>query len=262
MKRDDYNAFTDQLRLNLLDDERVLGLVVLGSTADRSHAPDEWSDHDFFVITEHDQQEWFRTHFDWLPDHENIVLTVRETAHGLKILYQNGHVLEFAVFDAEEIHMARVNDYAVLFDRGPVGVLLADVAARPTPSVEAYTHRDLGMVLSLLIVGAGRYARGEVLSAHVVIKQYALSHLMALLTRHLPDGDRHYLDNLDPYRRFERVFPQIGAEINTALNHDPISAALDLLDVYERHLCEAEPYSQDATSTVRAFLLRSAREIR
>jgi len=257
MKRDDYNAFTDQLRLNLLDDERVLGLVVLGSTADRSHAPDEWSDHDFFVITEHDQQEWFRTHFDWLPDHENIVLTVRETAHGLKILYQNGHVLEFAVFDAEEIHMARVNDYAVLFDRGPVGVLLADVAARPTPSVEAYTHRDLGMVLSLLIVGAGRYARGEVLSAHVVIKQYALSHLMALLTRHLPDGDRHYLDNLDPYRRFEQAFPEVGAALNAALQRDPIDAAQDLLAIYETYLAYVIGYPAAAVPVVRAHLQRA-----
>jgi len=258
MQREQYKAFTDQLRENLLEDDRVLGLVVLGSTAGQSHAPDAWSDHDFFVITEHDQQEGFRTHFAWLPDHEQIVLTVRETAHGLKVLYQNGHVLEYAVFDAEELHMARVNDYAVLFDRGPVGVLMAEIAAKPAPSIADTTERDLGMVPSLLIVGAGRYARGEVLSAHVVIKQYALSHLMTLLTRHLPDGDRTHLDNLDPFRRFERAFPAVAAALNAALQRDPLDAAHDLLDLYEEHLQPVAGYPAQAVETVRAYLKRVA----
>jgi len=257
MQRDAYNAFTDQLHANLVDDERVLGLVLLGSTADISHAPDEWSDHDFFVITEHDQQAWFRTHFEWLPDHTDIVLTVRETAHGLKILYQNGHMLEYAVFDAEELHMARANDYLVLFDRGPVGVLMAEIAAKPVPSTEDTTTRDLGIVLSLLVVGAGRYTRGEVLSAHAVIKQYALGHLLPLLARHLLDGERVHLDDLDHFRRFERAFPEVAAQLNTALQRDPLDAAMDLLAIYEAQLSHVPGYRAAAVPVVRAYLQRA-----
>jgi hypothetical protein len=49
MQTDTYHAFTDQLTANLQNDDRVQGLVLLGSTANQSHPPDQWSDHDFFV---------------------------------------------------------------------------------------------------------------------------------------------------------------------------------------------------------------------
>ncbi|MCC7207592.1 MAG: hypothetical protein IT323_09805, partial [Anaerolineae bacterium] len=113
MQTVDYWAFIDALRTRLEADPRVVGLVLLGSTADKSHAPDEYSDHDFFVITTPGAQEHFRTHLDWLPDPDSIVLAVRETAHGLKILYTSGHILEFAVFDLAEIGAATVNDFAI-----------------------------------------------------------------------------------------------------------------------------------------------------
>lgn len=42
-----YNQFTETLVGNLNRDERVLGLVAVGSMAATHHQPDEWSDHDF-----------------------------------------------------------------------------------------------------------------------------------------------------------------------------------------------------------------------
>lgn len=86
--------------------------------------------------------------------------------------------------------------------------------------------------------------------AHLASFEAALAHV-------LQASDAAQLDNLDPYRRFERTFPHIGAEINAALNRDPIGAALDLLDVYERHLDGVEQYSGAAANTVRGFLLRN-----
>lgn len=86
MQRQDYDQFTQQLTHHVQTIEQVQALILAGSTANKSHAPDEWSDHDFFLITTTGAQEHFRTHFDWLPDHESIVLAVRETQHGLKIL--------------------------------------------------------------------------------------------------------------------------------------------------------------------------------
>ncbi|MFW5709600.1 MAG: hypothetical protein ACOCX5_05205 [Chloroflexota bacterium] len=258
MRSDIYHAFTDQLTANLQSDNRVQGLVLLGSTAHQNRSPDEWSDHDFFIITASGAQEDFRTNFDWLPDHDEIVLTIRETEHGLKILYASGHLLEYAVFDLAEIALAKANDYRVAFDRGGAEAAMQAIATLPT--VDTYTSanlaRDMGMFLCLLVVGAGRVTRGEAISGQVFIRAYAVGHLLSALVHGLQTSEAAQLDNLDPYRRFERVFPQIGAEINTALNHDPISAALDLLDVYERHLCESEAYSEDASSTVRAFFAR------
>jgi hypothetical protein len=45
-----YEAFTRQLKVRLMADPRVIGLITLGSTADATQR-DEWSDHDFWVIT-------------------------------------------------------------------------------------------------------------------------------------------------------------------------------------------------------------------
>jgi len=40
-------------------------------------APDEWSDHDFFVITPAGEQERMRTDLSWLPDAGQIALSYR-----------------------------------------------------------------------------------------------------------------------------------------------------------------------------------------
>ena len=46
----DYAAFTDELRSRLERLDGVLGLVAVGSMADRDYGPDRFSDHDFFVV--------------------------------------------------------------------------------------------------------------------------------------------------------------------------------------------------------------------
>lgn len=104
-----YSAFTEKLKESLSNDDRVLGLIAVGSMARVDYEPDQWSDHDFFVITRPGQQEFFRSNYSWLPPHRKIVFTFRETAHGVKVLYEDGHLLEFAVFDLEELYLARVN---------------------------------------------------------------------------------------------------------------------------------------------------------
>jgi len=113
MQLDAFRQWTARLQANLdgdsrVGDSRVIGLVLLGSSAEVSRIPDAWSDHDFFVVTVDGVQENFRT---GLPDAEQIVLHPRETAHGLKVLFADGHLIEFAIFDLKELRLARVNDY-------------------------------------------------------------------------------------------------------------------------------------------------------
>ena len=94
MQRDAYDRLTERLREGLAADARVLGLVALGSMSGEPPAPDEWSDHDFFVITRPGEQERMRTDLSWLPDAGQIALSYRETAHGVKVLYRSAHLLE------------------------------------------------------------------------------------------------------------------------------------------------------------------------
>jgi lincosamide nucleotidyltransferase len=253
MKIEAYRQLTENLKSNLDKDERVLALIALGSMAETSRIPDNWSDHDFFVITQTGEQENFRTDLAWLPAHDQIILSIRETAHGLKVLYNNGHLLEFAVFDTAELQVARVNDYRILFDKAEISPMLISLVRDELPTVNM--HKELSMVLALLLVGAGRYARGEKLSAHLFIKSYALYHLLPLLRQHLAAADPSPLDTLDPIRRFEQVFPEIGAEINQILLLPPVEAALDMLELVDRLLRDTLPdYPAQAADVVKAYL--------
>jgi hypothetical protein len=233
-----YKRFTERLRDGLAADERVLGLVALGSMAAQDTRPDRWSDHDFFVIVHEGHQEAFRSDLTWLPDAGDLVLSYRETAHGLKTLYENGHLLEFAVFDFRELRLAKVNRYRVLLDRGGVADAMAEIRAASEEWVSTSGMGDFerfGQFLANLLVGAGRSARGEGLSGRQFLG-YALQHLVVLLARHVPKEVEHPPDDLDPMRRFERSWPGLGRELN-ALQEAPFTeAAAGLLAIARREL--------------------------
>ncbi len=195
-----FAAFTGALAERLARDPRVVGLVALGSMSGEGPAPDEFSDHDFFVVTETGLQELFRGDLSWLPGAESAVLVHRETEHGLKVVLPDGHLLEFAVFDRDELLVARANRYRVLLDRGGVAERMAEVAARPAPLPES--RWLCGQLLGNLLLGGGRAARGELLSARLFVAGHAAGHLLRLLARHVPPEADAALDDLDPFRRF------------------------------------------------------------
>jgi hypothetical protein len=248
-----YRSFTQRLHARLEADARVLGLVAVGSMAELGRTPDAWSDHDFFVITVAGAQESFRQELGWLPDSERIVLEVRETAHGLKVLYDDGHLLEFAVFDEAELHLARVNDYRVLFDRAHLEADLRHLRERSAAEAASVdVERSFVLFLSALLVGAGRVARGEVLSGSSFIKQHALGQLLQVLTHCLPKGSETRLDNLDPFRRFEWEFPEQGRTLQQLLLLEPSLCARRLLDFAEGQLADQmERYPARAVQVVR-----------
>ncbi len=258
MDRPAYDAFTRSLASALARDPRVVGLVALGSMSGDGVPPEAFSDHDFFVVTVPGSQESLRTDLAWLPAADRAVLVHRETAHGLKVVLEDGHLLEFAVFDLDELLVARANRYAVLLDRGGVAARMTEVAAK---AVEASEDRWLaGQLLGNLLVGGGRAARGELLSARLFVAGYATGHLLRLLARHIPADSAVPLDDLDPFRRFERAYPRLGGELNAAVDRTPLEAALALLDLAERELGPfLAGWPSVAAETVRKRL-REARE--
>lgn len=248
-----YRAFTEALANGLATDRRVLGLVAIGSMAARDYEPDEWSDHDFFVVTDPGAQEAFRTDLSWLPDAGRLVLHYRETAHGVKALYDSGHLLEFAVFDLAELRLARVNRYRVLVDRGGVEEALRDVAGATVAAVEREARDDdylFGQLLTTLLVGVGRHRRGEELSGAQFVKQHAARPLVELVARHVPAADAGLLDGLDPFRRFDRVYPEIAREVSNALADETPRAAATLLALARRHFGEMPGFPRAAAEAV------------
>jgi lincosamide nucleotidyltransferase B/F len=255
-----YGAFTTALTANLSRNDRVIGLVALGSMAQQDYQPDKWSDHDFFVITEPGAQEAFRVALDWLPQSENIVFHFRETQHGVKVVYNNGHLLEFAVFDPAELNLAKVNRYRVLYDRSNTLAAQLETLKMSSPPTDAPRnaaddYNRFGQFLTNLLVGVGRYRRGEKLSGHQFVKLFAAEQLLVLLQAYVP-ADRHaLLDNLNPWRRFERVYPDLGDALNHALSLEVPEAALALVELAERELASRLPnYPAQAIAVLKELL--------
>jgi hypothetical protein len=262
MQLDDYRAFTAALTANLSADPLVLGLIALGSMAEQDYLPDQWSDHDFFVITVAGEQEAFRTDLSWLPNHQQLAFWFRETPHALRAIYDSGHLLEFVLFDeAEFAAHGRINRYRVLLDRTGISALAAEVAERTAREAASGSVDDrllLGECLTNLMVGAARYWRGERLSGHLFVKSYAMELLVRLIAKRVPAKRQSLLDNLAPTRRFEWVYPELSAMLDEAANLPPPEAARRILDAAEPVLREAIPdFPSQAFAVTRRYLTPS-----
>jgi hypothetical protein len=239
MRPPEHRAFTDAVRARLIGDPDVLGLVGLGSTSGLPPPADDFSDHDLFLITRPGAQERFRADLGWIPASAGpVAFSFRETAHGVKVLLQSGHLVEFGAFDLEELALARVNRYAVLIDRADVAARLARVR-EATVTAGAGQPPDpawlAGQFLTTLVIGANRAARGERLSGHQLVRVAALGHLVALLRAAVPIGEGAALDDLDPFRRLEQALPDAARALDEALALPVVGGARRLLAILRRH---------------------------
>ena len=241
MNSGDYRAFTSSLVDRVAADDRVVGLVAVGSMAERDYAPDEWSDHDFFLVTQPGEQDAFRTDLSWLPRADEIVLSFRETEHGLKVVYEDAHLIEFAVFSVEELRVAPVDRHRVLLDRGGVADGLVVISREQSSAPRRDGARAFDLLLSHVLVGPGRHCRGETLSGAFFVRSLAVSDLVSLVTATLPAENETLLDGLDPLRRFELVYPEIARELDELSRADTLTAARGLLALAERELREVRP---------------------
>lgn len=260
MKPHEYQALTDRLQRSLEGDARVIGLMAAGSMARLSHQPDEWSDHDFWVIVQPGSESWFIEHHDWLPDSDQLVLFFRHAVHGsIKAVYASGHLLEFAVSGRQELFNAKLNDYHLLIDRAELAATLAQIRANTEQEHKTWLQDDLtlmGEFITNLLVGVWRCRRGEYLSGRQFITFSSLYSLLRLIPKHIPSDHPEVLDNIDPLRRFELAYPGIGQEINHLLQLDPEQAAaglLDLADTLLRH--RLTDYPAEAVAVIRRQIM-------
>lgn len=218
----------------------VVGLAGFGSTADRSRV-DEWSDHDFAWVTAEGAQDSYRHDLSWLPGAESIALSVVEHHGGVKVIYDDGRVLEFGITSLADFTSWAGNRIEVLVDKGGVAEAVETILSAPLPEGERDARGAAPLILTQLLIGVGRYRRGEVLSAGRSIRDEATAYLLVALAAHL-GGKTERLDTLDPRRRFDFVHPHIAAQIEAALRLDPEHAARALLGIAEDHLDDVLPH--------------------
>lgn len=231
---ENFIGYTSRLIANAEQNDDVLGLVLVGSTADTSRV-DEWSDHDFFWVVKAGLGEKYRTDLSWIPDIEFAVLHPRETAHGLKVVFNDGRVLEFAVFEDAELELAALNAYAVPVDKSNLSARCAVLAAKSAQVVAFDWAKEFELFLALILIGVGRARRGEVLIAGQFIRSYCIHNLLGLIrAAHAPvPGTESKEDNLNRFRRFEQQYPSLSRRIENACQKDLDSAARDLVSILE-----------------------------
>ena len=263
-----YDRFTEAICTRLMQDDRVIALIVLGSTA----APDrrdQWSDHDFWLITRPGNQERFLADLDWLPDSHDIVFTFRQGAHYSTVLYQSGTWVEYAVFDPVQMLQGKLDRYSVLFDgSGTMAETCRRVAAGSMETVrrERESPPDseiLSYFFLQIMVGVQRYARGERLSADQMVRGLAVGNLLTLVSRYIEPGNASWQDGFDIRRHFETVYPEVGHEIDQALARPLPELAVALLDIADDRLARRVPgYPHRVAAVVRQQISgRNARSV-
>ncbi|WP_448811455.1 hypothetical protein [Agromyces bauzanensis] len=225
-----FEAFLRAVEANLADRTDVVGVVGMGSTAERERV-DEWSDHDVAVITADGCQDVYRPARTWLPHPDRIALEVHEHHGGVKVVYDDGYVVEYGVASLDELGDWAANAYDVVLDRGGVAETMAAIAARPAPEGVPDLEREIGLVLAFALIGVGRARRGEGLSANSLVRGAAVAALLCAVAAGIPPATGARLDSLDPARRFEGAYPEIAQRIDRALADDVETCARALVDL-------------------------------
>lgn len=247
--RERFEQYLRAVRDRLARDDRILGLVGMGSTAER-HRVDEWSDHDLAIVTAPGHQEEVRRDRWWLPDAERIVLDVVEWHGGGTLVFDDGRVIEFGVASPEELAGWSVHHHDVLLDRGGVAEAVERAVARSPRNRNASLADALALVVAKVHVGAGKAQRGETLAASALLRGDAVTHLLMAVAVLSPEDAR--ADYLDPRRRIEQTQPALAASLTEALRLDEVALARRLLELAESLAGDRPECPHAALAAVRA----------
>jgi hypothetical protein len=89
----------------------------------------------------------------------------------------------------------------------------------------------------------------------VLVRTFAVEHLLRLVRDLFPDDLQGRLDQLDVWRRFESLDPSFAAELDAALALDVAEVGRALMDVAGSHLPGMWPAYPHADTTVVRELL-------
>ena len=256
-----FEDYTQRLQASLANARGVVGLVVMGSTVDTRFL-DQWSDHDFWVITETGTQDALVQDLSWLPDYSDVLLVVTHRNRRRTVLFENGHKVEFGVFDRNEAIEGKIERYRILLDRDHIAEFIEAIHQKTLE--EARTREDALENLCVLVwTACERNARGELLSARQWVDGFAVNQLLSLISDFFEAAGK---DPLDPRRRLETRSPALAKEVGALVGKPVPEAAFRLLQIAERELkAKAPELPWDKAKTVErwieALLLNDQRDL-
>ena len=231
-----YDDFLERIRSTLDQDPRVLGLIALGSTA-KADLRDAWSDHNFWIVTRSEDRAQYLDSVQWLPDSDQILLTMLHGESQRTVVYSNRHRIDYAVMDPERLATAILETYKVIIDRDEIEAHAhAGLERTRRDRIETLRHSYTLQGLAILLWTAyGRAERGELLSARMYLEM-AADVLLNLLCVYTSIGRMPAIDSLDPRRRLERIRPKLAHDILAILQTETIPACSQLLSLAETEL--------------------------
>jgi hypothetical protein len=262
MNAAEYEEFTAVLLRRLQADPDVLGMVALGTTADPTYR-DAWSDHDFWVVTRPGHQDVLLDDLSWLPHSGQILIATRHGRRHYSVLYRDGHLAEFAVFDPVEAATGAMTVGDVLFDRADVAGAVARAQERAHAGAWDAAKRAFVFdnFLILLRTAVARWQRGERLSARRYLAQFAVDSLLGLALEYAPATVAGGRDAVDPRRRIERLQPHLAEAVEALAGRPVPEGAVGLLDLAEETLAHRWPqYPASRAAAVRTMLTSALAE--
>lgn len=200
------------------------GLVVVGSTA-AAERRDRWSDHDFLALVDDEAATSARESLDWLPDPERIVLLAREGALGFSVLYDDAHLLEFAVASVDEIAGVAIDEAHLTFGDERAHAFVAGGRERLNTITPIDAAGEAGLTFVKLLVGYGRARRGERVVGGQFVRTWAVGHLIRTIRARVEPAAGVREDALEPARRFDAAYPEIAVRLETVLGQPVEDAA-------------------------------------
>jgi hypothetical protein len=225
----------DDIGRSLARSGHALALIGLGSVGTELARLDEYSDLDFFAIVEAGYKTHYIQGLGWLSDIHPIAYHFQNSAHGYKLLFDDGIFCEFAVFEPTELRAIPFSAGRIVWKRAEVDPAIGSPELATASSLRS-VEELIGEALTNLYVGLGRYRRGEKLSAMRFIQGYAVDRIVEL-SAHLEPEHPAFKDPFVNERRFEQRFPQIAALIprfTQGYERTPESA-LAILEFLEAH---------------------------
>ena len=228
-----------------------LALLGLGSVGRERERLDEWSDLDFFVLVEPGTKAHWLDDLTWLTDLAPVTFAFRNTRDGYKLLFDDGVLCEFAVFEPQEMPSITFAPGKVVWARADVDPALLDPAPGQdgSPSADSGSEADpgaageaidmaweVGEALTNLWVGLVRFHRGERLSAARFVQGHAVDRVLRIAAHLGPTSDV-VADPFSPERRAEGRLPGLAPLLPSLVqgyDRTPESAraVLDFLDAY------------------------------
>lgn len=253
-----FDAMSDAIAAGFSRVEGSHGLVFVGSAAAAGRR-DRWSDHDFLALVDEAAAAAARERLDWLPDADRIVLSAREGTLGFSVLYDDAHLLEFAVASTGELAGAPVDEAQLAFgdERAREFVAAGRAVVAGLGAVDA--ANEAGLVFVKLLVGIGRARRGERIVGGQFVRTWAVGHLLTAIRRRIaPVGGAPRTDPLEAARRFDAAYPEIAARLDAALAAPVEQAAVGIAELTRTTLEPEWPdFPSRAADVVQAVLAES-----